>query len=42
MLLIVIGVALGLAIAGVPSWHYDPPLRPITTTTTAPNTTPQS
>ena len=42
-LLLVVGVALGVAIAGFPSRRHDPPLRvqteDLTTTTTAPLTT---
>jgi hypothetical protein len=40
LLLIVVGAAVGLAIAGLPSQHYDPPLRIAPTTTTAVGTPP--
>jgi hypothetical protein len=40
VVVIVLGVLLGLAIAGAPSRHYDPPLRVVTTTTTAVGSTP--
>lgn len=34
VMLVVIGVALGIAIAGVPSGHHDLPLHPLSSTTT--------
>jgi hypothetical protein len=36
----VLGVVLGLAIAGVPSQHTDPPLRVAATTTVVPPASP--
>jgi uncharacterized membrane protein len=35
VLLIVVGILLGAAIAGVRSRHYDPPIRVVATTTTS-------
>lgn len=35
ILLIVLGVLLGAAIAGLPSRHYDPPLHVVPTTTSS-------
>jgi hypothetical protein len=36
VVVVVLGVVVGLAIAGIPSQHNDPPLRLVTTTTLAP------